>query len=149
MAGIEGEITIRRTVDMVFDYVADLTNELQYNSRMIRAEKVGTAPIGEGTRFRSAVRSGWRTAEMVTEITDYDRPRLLASTTTMAQADIHYMLRFEPVPAGTHMSWSGQVSAKGALGRLGPLIIWLGRRQEQRIWLSLKKNLEDGPAGEP
>lgn len=147
MARIEGEITIGRPVDVVFDYVADQTNEPQYNPSMIRAERVTAAPIGRGTRFRSAVRSGGRTAEMLIEFTDYDRPTLLASITTMKQADIEYMLRFEPVAAATRMSWSGQVRPKGALRLLGPLIIWLGRRQEQRIWQSMKKHIEGEPAG--
>ncbi|MGH8827347.1 MAG: SRPBCC family protein [Jiangellaceae bacterium] len=145
MARVEGEITISRPVDLVFDYVADQTNEPQYNSSMVRAEKVTAGPIGKGTRFRSAVRSAGRTAEMLIEFTDYDRPRLLASATTMKQADVEYMLRFEPVPEGTRMRWSGQVRPKGAFRLLGPLITWVGRRQEQRIWQGMKNHLE-GPS---
>jgi uncharacterized protein YndB with AHSA1/START domain len=145
MAGIEGEITISRPVDVVFDYVADQTNEPQYNASMVRAAKVTAAPIGKGTRFRSAVRSAGRTAEMLIEFTDFDRPRLLASTATMKQADIDYVLRFEPVAAGTGMRWSGQVRPKGAFRLLGPLFVWLGRRQEQRIWRSMKEHLEGAP----
>lgn len=144
--GIEGDITIDRPVEIVFDYVADQTNEPRYNPQMIRAQKLGDAPVGVGTTFRSAVRSGARIADLLIEITQYDRPGLLASTTTMAQADIDYVLRFEPVAAGTRMSWSGQVHPKGALRLLGPLIVWLGRRQERRIWQSLKEHLEHKPA---
>lgn len=147
VARIEGEIVIGRPVDVVFDYVADQTNEPQYNPSMVRAEKVGAEPIGRGTRFRSAVRSGGRTAEMLIEFTGYDRPSSLASTTTMNQVDIEYLLRFEPVAAGTRMRWSGRVRPKGALRLLGPLIVWLGRRQEQRIWRSMKNHLEGASAG--
>ncbi|HEX6234446.1 MAG TPA: hypothetical protein VFZ63_15065 [Jiangellaceae bacterium] len=82
---------------------------------------------------------------MLIEFTDYDRPRLLGSTTTMKQADVAYLLRFEPVPQGTRMSWSGQVLPKGAFRLLSPLITWLGRRQEQRIWQSMKHHLEGPP----
>ncbi len=149
MVGIEGDITIARPVDVVFDYVADQTNEPQYNPRMVRAQKVGAAPIGRGTTFRSAVWSGGRTADLLIEITDFDRPNLLASVTTMAQADIRYVLRFEPVASGTRMSWSGQVRPKGALHLLGPLIVWLGRRQEERIWQSMKVHLEHARPAEP
>ena len=38
MAEIEGEIVISQPVDVVFDYVADQTNEPDYNPRMVRAE---------------------------------------------------------------------------------------------------------------
>lgn len=146
MSKIEGEITIGRPVEVVFDYVADQTNEPQYNPSMVRAEKVTAGPIGKGTRFRSAVRSGGRAAEMLIECTGYDRPRLLASITTMKQADFEYRLAFEPVVAGTRMRWSGQVRPKGWFRVLGPLITWMGVRQEQRIWTSLKRHLENAPA---
>lgn len=147
MRRIEGEIVIGRPVDVVFDYVADQSNEPRYNTRMVRAEKITAGPVGKGTRFRSAVASGGRTAEMLIECTGYDRPELFATTTTMAQADISYTLRFEPAAAGTRMRWSGQVRPKGAFRLLGPLITWLGIRQEQRIWTALKDHLEAAPAG--
>jgi hypothetical protein len=144
MARIEGEIVIGRPVDVVFDYVADQGNEPRYNPRMIRAQKITAGPVGKGTQFRSAVASGGRTAEMLIEYTGYDRPALLASVTTMAQADISYTLTFEPAAAGTRMRWSGQVRPKGALRLLGPVITWIGKRQERRIWTSLKYHLEAG-----
>src|SRR6266571_420155 len=142
MAGIEGEIIIARPVDVVFDYVADQSNEPQYNPQMVRAEKITAGPVGKGTRFHSAVASMGRTAEMLIECTGYDRPKLFATTTTMRQADISYTLRFDPAGGGTRMRWAGEVRPKGAFRLLGPLITWLGSRQEQRIWASLKQHLE-------
>jgi hypothetical protein len=53
MARIEGEIVIRRPVDVVFDCVADQRHEPQYNPRMVRAEKVTEGPVGKATRFSS------------------------------------------------------------------------------------------------
>jgi hypothetical protein len=145
MARIEGEMVIGQPVDVVFDYVADQSNEPQYNRRMVRAEKITAGPVGKGTRFRSAVASGGRTAEMLIEYTGYDRPALLASTTTMQQADISYTLTFEHAAAGTRMRWSGQVRPKGVFRLLGPVITWMGIPQEQRIWTSLKEHLEAAP----
>lgn len=146
MAKIEGEIVIGRPVGEVFDFVADQSNEPQYNPQMVRAEKITRGPVGTGTKFRSAVTSMGRTAEMLIECTGYDRPRRLASTTTMQQADISYALTFEPAGAGTRMRWSGQVNPKRAFRLLGPLITWMGRRQERRIWTSLKRYLENTAA---
>jgi hypothetical protein len=147
MARIEGEIVIGRPVDVVFDCVADQSNEPQYNPQMVRAEKITPGPVGKGTQFRSAVASRGRTAEMLIECTGYDRPTLFATTTAMAQADISYTLRFESASAGTRMRWAGEVRPKGALRMLGPVITWLGRRQEQRIWAALKRHLEATSAG--
>jgi len=146
MSGIEGEIVIGRPVDLVFDYVADQSNEPQYNPRMVRVEKITAGPVGTGTRFRSAVASAGRTAEMLIEVTGYDRPTRPASVTTMPQADISYTLTFAPDAAGTRMRSSGHVRPKGAFRLLGPMITWMRIRQEQRIWASLKKHLEIAPA---
>lgn len=146
MARIEGEIAIDRPVDVVFDFVADHTNEPQFNPALVRAQKVTTGPIGKGTQFRSAARSGGRVAEMIIEYTAFERPSLLASTTPMKQVDIDYRLEFESVGQGTRMKWSGRVRPKGALRLLGPLITWMGIRQEQRIWSNLKRHLEGAPA---
>ncbi|MHB1593281.1 MAG: SRPBCC family protein [Streptosporangiaceae bacterium] len=142
MAEIAGEIVIDRPVDVVFDYVADPANEPAYNPHMVRVEKLTPGPIGRGSRFRSAVASGGRTAEMLVEFTSFERPRLLVSATTMRQADIDYAVTFESAGDGTRMRWSGRVHPKGALQMLGPLITWLGRRQERRIWTSMKRQLE-------
>lgn len=146
MARVDGEIFIVRPVGVVFDYVADQSNEPQYNPRMVRAEKLTPGPAGKGTRFRSAVASTGRTAEMLIEFTGYDRPTRLASATTMQQAEISYTLTFQPAASGTRMRWSGQMRPKGAVKLLGPPIAWMGRRQEQRIWASLKQHLEAAPA---
>lgn len=142
MAEIAGEIMISRPADVVFDYVADQSNEPDYNPRMVRAEKLTAGPVGKGTRFRSVVATTGRTAQMDIEITYYDRPRMLTTATMMAQADIGYTLTFEPAAAGTLMRWSGQVHPKGALRLVGPLIAWAGTRQEHRVWASLKQHLE-------
>jgi hypothetical protein len=147
MGRIEGEIVIGRPVDVVFGCLAGQSNEPPCNPQMVRAEKTTPGPAGKGARFRSVVASRGRTAEMLIECTGYDRPKLFAPTTTMAQAGIGYTLRFEPAPAGTQMRWSGQVQPKGIVRLPGPLITWLGSRQEQRIWAALEQHLEATPAG--
>jgi hypothetical protein len=146
MAWVHGEIVIGRPVAEVFDYVADQSNEPEYNPQMTWAEKVTAGPVGKGTRFRSTVTARGHPVPLQTECTGYERPKLLTTKTTMRQADILYMLRFEPSAAGTRMQWSGGVRPKGALRLLGPAISWLGNRQEQRTWASLKRRLEASPA---
>jgi Polyketide cyclase / dehydrase and lipid transport len=146
MTRIAGEIVIERPVDAVFDYVADQTNEPDYNPAMVLAEKLTEGPVRQGTRFRSAVAAGRRRAEMLIEYTRYERPSLLESAITMPQADFSYELRFEPVAAGTRMRWAGQVWPKGRWRLLGPAIKWLGTRQERRIWAAMKQHLETAQA---
>ena len=75
---------------------------------------------------------------MHVECTAYQRPVLLATVTTMEQAEFRVTLTFEPVPRGTRMRWSEQVRLKGSLRPLTPLATWAGRRQERAIWTGMK-----------
>jgi carbon monoxide dehydrogenase subunit G len=142
MVRIEGEILINRPTEEVFDFVADERNEPRYNPHMRRAERISDGPIGLGTRFRAEIVSMGRTVEMIIEFTGYDRPRRLASSTHMSSMDTHGGLTFDPVPEGTRMRWTWDVEPRGILRLMRPLVAWMGRRQEQRIWTSLKHLLE-------
>jgi Polyketide cyclase / dehydrase and lipid transport len=142
MARIEGEILINRSVDEVFDFVADEFNEPRYNQRMLSSEKLSPGPVGLGSQFRAVVQSRPRPAEMTIEFTGYHWPRRLASTSRLSTMDIEGTLTFDPVPAGTRMRWSWQVRPRGLLKLLTPVVARIGQRQEETIWTGLKHLLE-------
>ena len=145
MAHVEGEILITRPVEEVFDFVADERNEPRYNPRMLRAEKLTPGPIGVGTRFRAAMTTMRRPAGMTIEFTDYERPRLLRSTTHLSTMEIRGDLVFETAVNGTRMRWAWEIEPRGLLKLLDPVVAWIGRRQERAIWTSLKHLLEGAP----
>lgn len=142
MVHIEGKIVINRPVEMVFDFVADECNEPRYNPDMLRVEKVTDGPIGPGTQFRAETTSMGRTIEMIIEVTVYDRPRLLASSTRLSYMDIYGTLTFDRVGDGTRMGWSWDVKPRGVFRLMTPFIGIAGKRQEDRNWKNLKHYLE-------
>jgi uncharacterized protein YndB with AHSA1/START domain len=144
MAHIEGEITIARPIDEVFDFVADERNEPRYNPRMTSADKTSPGPVGAGTRYRARSVARGRAVEMTIETTEYDRPRRLASSTSLAMMNVHGALTFDPVRGGTLMRWSWDLEPHGLLKLMTPLIVLQGRRQEKEIWTGLKHLLESG-----
>jgi uncharacterized protein YndB with AHSA1/START domain len=144
MARVEGEITISRPVEEVFDFVADERHEPLFNTRMVRAERISKGPIGEGTRFHTELRTMGRRMPMVVEFTDYERPSRLASVTRSSMMETEGALTFEPVPGGTRMQWSWDVRPRGAMKLMAPLVGVIGRRQEREIWGRLKRLLESG-----
>lgn len=146
MARIEGETLIRRSVEDVFDFVADERNEPQYNPRMLRSEKITPGPIAPGTQFRAEIKTMRRTAEMTIEFTAYERPTRLASATHLSTMEIEGTLTFDPAPEGTRMRWSWEVETRGLLKLMAPIVTRMGQRQEQTIWTNLKHLLEDQPA---
>ena len=142
MVRIAGEIVIDRPVEEVFDFVADECNEPRYNPRMRRAEQTSTGPIGPGTRFRAQVTTLGRPVEMTIEVTDYERPRHLASATHLPSMEIRGVLAFDPVPGGTRLRWAWEMEPRGSTKLLTPLVARIGRRQEEANWAGLKRYLE-------
>lgn len=142
MTTIKGSILIRRPLEEVFDFVADERNEPAYNPQMRSVEKTTPGPIGAGTLWHVVTSSGKRSTPFELEITEYTRPSRLGSMTRMAAADISGALTFVPDADGTLMRWSWEVRPKGMLKLATPLFAAVGRRQEQRIWSSLKAHLE-------
>jgi len=143
MVKIQGEIVIARPVEEVFDFVADERHEPRYNPRMLHVEKVTPGPIGKGTRWVATIESRRRPVEITLEVTEYARPNRLGSTTTMSTADIVGGVTFEPRPGGTRMRWSWELLPKGVARVLTPVIMLMGRRQEEQIWTGLKRYLEE------
>ena len=143
MVHIEGEITIARSPEAVFDFVADERNEPRFNPQMLNAEQVTPGPIGLGTRFRAEVTSRGRPVKMVIEFTDFERPRRLSSSTRTSAMDIRGTLTFDPVPEGTRMHWCWELAPRGLVRLLTPLVARMGRRQEEAIWAGLKHCLEE------
>ena len=94
MARIDGEIVIAVPAEQVFDMVADERNEPRYNPRIARAEKTSPGPVGCGTRFTAQPRGTGTVGVMTVEITDYDRPRRLATAIRSSYLDVDGTLTF-------------------------------------------------------
>lgn len=88
-----------------------------------------------------------RPAEMTIEFTQFERPRRLASVTTMDSMDIEGALTFDPIPPGTRMRWSWELRPRGATRFLAPMIARAGKHQEQEIWSGLKRYVETPATG--
>lgn len=149
MVHIVGKVVINRPVEDVFDFVADERNEPRYNPNMLRVEKITEGPVSLGTRFLAESRTRGGTAEMTIEITGYERPRRMTSTTHLSAMDIQGTLTFDPVPDGTRMRWSWELKPRGVYRLLAPLVGRMGRRQEETIWTSLKRYLESQATAAP
>lgn len=151
MVRVEGEIVINRPVDEVFDFVADERNEPRYNPRMLRAELTSAGPpVGRGTHFQAESTMAGLTVETAIEITAYERPRLLASTSRsvlhlikrLPTADIQGTVTFDPVPEGTRMRWAWEVETRGIFKLMTPMVARMGQQQEHTVWANLKHLLE-------
>jgi uncharacterized protein YndB with AHSA1/START domain len=117
----------------VFDILADLRNDTQWNSRVSRAELRSPEPIGLGSRF-AIVNGG--TAYDVT-ITSFDRPSRLGFEAS-GKPDLTIACAFAPTPGGTELESDFDFRPKGALKVLFPLFAPLIRRDVPKQYASLK-----------
>jgi hypothetical protein len=143
MARINGEIVIDRPREVVFDFVSDECNEPRYNPQMLSVEKLSPGPAGSGTQYRAQMKSGSRTLPLLLEFTTFERPVRLGSHSMFSGVTIDGELTFEAVGDSTLMRWVWNMTPSGALKLLTPLVVWMGRRQEARIWSDLKRCLEE------
>jgi uncharacterized protein YndB with AHSA1/START domain len=139
---VAGSIEIDRPIEEVFDLVADERNEPLYNPDMTASQKLTDGPIAVGTLFSATSRSFAKPVEMVIEVTAFERPHRLASTTRMEGMVLDGGLTFDTTAGGTRMSWSWSLHPTGPMRLLTPLLAIMGRRNERRIWTGLKHHLE-------
>ncbi|SDN56389.1 Polyketide cyclase / dehydrase and lipid transport [Streptomyces sp. cf386] len=70
----EATVEIDRSVESVFDYLADGRNDPQFSPRVLRIERIPDTPTAVGTVFRSTVKdAGMKTAREF-RITDLEAP---------------------------------------------------------------------------
>jgi hypothetical protein len=79
---------------------------------------------------------------MTIRFTEFDRPRRLAEWVQMTTMVLTGGLTFEPLDGATRMRWSWNLEPHGTLRFMSPVVAAMGRRQERRIWTSLKQLLE-------
>jgi uncharacterized protein YndB with AHSA1/START domain len=117
----------------VFETLADLRNDTQWNSRVSSAELLSPEPIGPGSQF-ALVNGG--TAYDVT-ITTHERPsRLVFEARGKPDLTITYALT--PTGEGTELGSDFDFRPSGALKVLFPLLAPVIRRDVPKQHASLK-----------
>ncbi|MDE3064985.1 MAG: SRPBCC family protein [Acidobacteriota bacterium] len=144
MATVTGSISIDRAPESVFDVLAAEELEPRYNPSMLSVEKLTEGPPGVGSRFRARHAPRRRPSEMVIEFTEFDRPRRLASSTTMPWGDVTGALDLVATGTGTRLEWTWVVRPRGFAKVMSPVVGLIGARAERACWEGLKRYLESG-----
>ncbi len=119
--------------DEAFDRMADARNETQWNSQVPRSELVSEAPVRQGSVFKTVNRG----KEYAATIRTYEKPSRLVFDVTGKPMDITVSIDFKPEPAGTALAAVYEMSPKGFLRAIFPLMAPVIRRdlatQSQRF----------------
>ena len=119
--------------EQVFDTLADLRNETQWNARVSRAELRSPEPIGPGSRF--AIVNGGTPYDVT--ISTYDRPSRLVLEAS-GKPDLTIAYTFTPTREGTDLESDFDFRPRGVLKVLFPLLAPVIRRDVPKQYASLK-----------
>ena len=119
--------------EQVFDTLADLRNETQWNSRVSSAELRSAEPIALGSRF--TIVNGGTTYDAT--ITTYDRPSRLVFEAS-GNPDLTIAYTFTPTGDGTELESDFDFRPRGALKVLFSLLAPVIRRDVPKQYASLK-----------
>jgi uncharacterized protein YndB with AHSA1/START domain len=121
---------IERPVEEVFDYMADLANEPEWNPDASNVVRVSPGPVGLGTVWEEDFR---RVGHYVTTIDAYERPSVLSFDARNPRTDAHVRFEFTPDgDAAARVSCVVELTMKGGMRLLEPLLAPMIRRQIER-----------------
>jgi hypothetical protein len=144
------QIRIARPPEQVFDFVADLHNEPQFNPDASNIVQESPGPIGPGTVFTEDFK---RIGSFRTTIDRYERPGALGFDARNPKADANVQFTFSP--AGdfeTDVRCTVTLTMKGAMRLMEPVMRSSVQRQiEGSRGPMLKRAVESLPAagGDP
>lgn len=147
---LEQTFSVDRPPEVVFDYITDPANLADWQTTKTFVEKLTDGPPGLGSRFREGTKPPvGREFEMVTEFTEFDRPRRLHVHVVEGPYPIDGTWSMEPDGTGTQVRFVAEGELRGPLRLLGPLAKRLMDRQFGLYHRNLARNVERAGSAKP
>lgn len=113
MFTVNTSVWIDRSIEDVFDYVADLNRNHEWQADTIRSEYVSDGPIGVGSRAVTASKVMGREMEADLEVTAYNRPYEMCFATGSGPISFAGCNALEEQDGGTLISITAEIEAAG------------------------------------
>jgi uncharacterized protein YndB with AHSA1/START domain len=139
VAVVENTIEIARSAEDVFDYWVDLAREPEWNPKAKRVEKVTDGPVGLGTRFEGEYLRG---DTMTIEYVRFERPLAWATVGRSPRLFVKGEGRISTSEDRVRLVMRMELSPKGALRLLLPILGRFMHRQQERNLAAIKQALE-------
>ncbi len=144
MAHYNASLDTARTPEEMFAYLSDFSTTAEWDPGVIEAERLGDAPVREGTEFRLVAVFLGRKTPLTYRIVEYNPPRAVTfrgESSTVVSLD---RIVFEPSGGGTRIVYDADLALKGALKLADPLLRLAFRRVGDRALAGLLRTLEEG-----
>ena len=125
MPVFEDSVFIARPLKDVFDFMVESENLAVWDASVVKAEKVGTRPVGLGTRTRGTSTIMGRHLDWATEATEFEPPTRITYTSVEGQISFAVTNVLEPVEGGTMLTYRVDTGSGlgGVFGRLAKLLV--------------------------
>jgi carbon monoxide dehydrogenase subunit G len=135
----EGSTTIRRTIEDVFEYVADPRNEPEWLPGAKSVTMTSDGEVGRGSTF---VGEYERAGRVELQIVEFDRPSRVTFRARSKIVHFDDAVELAAVEGGTRLQARMTADPQGAMRLIGPLMARTMRRQFDSNWEHLRVALE-------
>jgi carbon monoxide dehydrogenase subunit G len=141
MAHYNASVDTSRPPDEMFAYLSDFSSTQEWDPGVIEAERIGDAPVREGTEFRLLASFLGRQAPITYRIIEYDPPHAVTfrgENSTVVSLD---RITFEPAGGGTRITYDADLAPKGLFKLAAPLLGVEFKRVGDRALAGLRKTV--------
>ncbi|MFT7286031.1 MAG: dehydrogenase/reductase SDR family protein 12 [Halieaceae bacterium] len=110
MINIQEEITVQRSIEECFDYVADFRNTAEWDATAFSASKLDKGPVGMGSRYAVRCRLPVGSVLINYTITEFEPPGLVALHAHCWLFEAVDTIRFREGEDGTHIDYRADFS---------------------------------------
>lgn len=144
MAHYNASVDTARPPDEMFAYLSDFSSTQEWDPGVIEAERLGDAPVRNGTEFRLLASFLGRKIPLTYRIVEYDPPSAVTfrgESSTVVSLD---RITFEPSERGTRITYDADLALKGPFKLASPLLEVAFKRVGARALAGLHKTLDAG-----
>jgi carbon monoxide dehydrogenase subunit G len=141
MARYKASVDTPRSPEEAFAYLSDFTNAAEWDPGTVQSERLGEGPLGEGAEFRLVAAFLGRKTTLTYRITEYQAPRAVTfrgENSTVVSLD---RITFEPSDGGTRITYSADLTLKGALKFADPLLALAFKRVGDQALAGLRETI--------
>ena len=135
---IVSRVTINKPVQVVFNYISDMRNELKWNPDVLYMQKTTAGPVGLGTHFKAK----WHLSDTLDEqITKFEPVHNITFVNEGALA-VTLNVHLTSVGSATQLQADFIATPHGFLRAIFPIMKGKLKQQEAENMVNLKKALE-------
>lgn len=141
MAHYRASIDIQQPRGDVFAYLSDLSTTREWDPGVVKAERLNSQAVGEGTEFRLLAEFLGRRNQLIYRIVEYDPPHAVTFLGENATVISRDRITFESTTMGTRLTYDADLALRGMLRIADPFLGLAFNRVGDRALAGLRRTL--------